>query len=332
MSKVTPLKWDKGELLILDQRLLPGQEKWITARNHEIVAKAIESLAVRGAPIIGIAAAYGVALAAQQPRATTEKVLTAIERLRKTRPTGYNLFWALERMKSLINAMSELNADKVLREAKTIHREDADACLAIANAGLTLFGESENVLTYCNTGALATGGIGTALGVIRAGYKAKKIREVYACETRPVGQGARLTVWECVRERIPVTLICDNMVASLMAAGRVQRVFVGADRIARNGDASNKIGTRGVATIAKSFGIPFHVVAPSSTFDPSLATGDEIKIEERNPAEVLKCTPGLAELGRVKVWNPAFDVTPANLIHSIITERGVHRPPFDFAR
>jgi len=332
MSKVVPLKWKAGELLILDQRLIPREEKWITASTHETVAKAIESLAVRGAPVIGIAAAYGVALAAARPRANTATVLAAIERLRKTRPTGYNLFWALERMKLCVERVGAVDAAALLKEAKAIHQEDALACDAMAQAGLSLIEDGECVLTYCNTGALATGGVGTALGVIRAGFRAQKIREVYACETRPVGQGARLTVWECVQEKIPVTLICDNMVASLMASGRVDRVFVGADRIARNGDTSNKIGTRGVASIAALHGIPFHVVAPTSTFDPALASGEEIRIEERDSAEVSRCTPGLSDLKRVKIWNPAFDVTPADFIHSIITERGVHRPPFDFAR
>ncbi|MBK6766851.1 MAG: S-methyl-5-thioribose-1-phosphate isomerase [bacterium] len=332
MSKVIPLKWKAGELLILDQRLIPREEKWISARTHETVARAIESLAVRGAPVIGIAAAYGVALAAARPRASRSSVLAAIDRLRKTRPTGYNLFWALERMKDRVESKNSLSATALLSEAKAIHREDALACDAMADAGLTLIENVESVLTYCNTGALATGGIGTALGVIRRGVRTGKICEVFACETRPVGQGARLTVWECVQDKIPVTLICDNMVASLMASGRVDRVFTGADRIARNGDTSNKIGTRGVASLAALHGIPFHVVAPSSTFDPALASGEEIQIEERDPAEVTKCTPGLTELKRVSIWNPAFDVTPADFIHSIITERGVHRPPFDFAR
>jgi len=330
MSKVVPLKWSDGELLILDQRKLPGEEKWITARNPEAVAKAIETLAVRGAPVIGIAAAYGVALAAMKSRTTRAAIEAAIERLRITRPTGYNLFWALERMRSCLHGMNTVDGHRLWREAKAIHREDAEACQRMADFGVELIAEGESVLTYCNTGALATGGIGTALGVIRAGYKAKKIRHVYACETRPVGQGARLTVWECVKERIPVTLICDNMVAALMAAGKVQRVFVGADRIARNGDTSNKIGTSGVALLAKSFGIPFHVVAPSTTFDTNLASGADIVIEERKPDEILRATPGLAELRGFGVWNPAFDVTPSMNITSIISERGVHSAPYSF--
>lgn len=316
--------------MILDQRVLPGHVKWIRARKVEQVARAIEVLAVRGAPAIGIAAAYGVALAAAEERATQGTVQDAIGRLRKTRPTGFNLFWALERMHNCVISMKTISAAKVLREAKAIHREDALACEQMAAHGAALISAGETVLTYCNTGALATGGIGTALGVIRAGYKAKKVRGVFVCETRPVGQGARLTVWECVQDKIPVTLICDNMVAALMTAGKVQRVFVGADRIARNGDTSNKIGTCGVAMLAKQFGIPFHVVAPSTTFDPQLGTGKEIVIEERGADEILRATPGLQQLTGVKVWNPAFDVTPAKYITSIVTEKGVFHPPYRF--
>lgn len=330
MSKVTPLKWANGELLILDQRLLPGKVKWIVAKNVEQVAVAIEELAVRGAPAIGIAAAYGVALSAGKANASHKTVRSAIERLGITRPTGFNLFWALGRMSVCVDGMKTISFAKLLREAKAIHREDALACLRMGEFGAALIAKGESVLTYCNTGALATGGIGTALGVIRTGYKAKRVREVYACETRPVGQGARLTVWECVQEKIPVTLICDNMVAALMSAGRVQRVFVGADRIARNGDASNKIGTCGVAMLARQFNIPFHVVAPSTTFDPQLATGSDIIIEERNPTEILRATIGLEKLAGVRVWNPAFDVTPAKFITSIVTENGVHSSPYRF--
>lgn len=332
MSTVTPLKWANGELHILDQRQLPGREKWMIARNVEKVAGAIEELAVRGAPAIGIAAAYGVALAARSRNATLDSVRSSIERLRITRPTGFNLFWALRRMGECLDSSSKLSAAKLLQEAKAIHKEDAEACLQMGKHGATLISKGETVLTYCNTGALATGGIGTALGVIRTGYKAKKVRGVYACETRPVGQGARLTVWECVQEKIPVTLICDNMVASLMSTGKVHRVFVGADRIARNGDTSNKVGTCGVALLASYFGIPFHVVAPSTTFDGSLATGSEIQIEERAAGEVLRSTVGLDKLKGVKVWNPAFDVTPAMHITSIISERGVHTPPYRFGK
>lgn len=332
MSKVTPLKWAGAELLILDQRLLPKQEKWIRAKSAETVAKAIESLAVRGAPAIGIAAAYGVALAAVSSGGNSKKVTSAIDRLRITRPTGFNLFWALQRMRACVSPDERTPVARIVREAKAIHREDADACQRMGELGARQIRRGEGILTYCNTGALATGGIGTALGVIRTGYSQGKVREVYACETRPVGQGARLTVWECAKDGIPVTLICDNMVAALMSMGKVQRVFVGADRIARNGDTSNKIGTRGVAILAHEFGIPFHVVAPSSTFDLDIASGREIRIEERSAAEVLKATAGLNNVKGMRVWNPAFDVTPSKYITSIISERGVHRAPFRFGK
>jgi methylthioribose-1-phosphate isomerase len=326
MSKVVPLKWEKDELLILDQRKLPGKTLWIRARNAEIVARAIESLAVRGAPIIGIAAAYGVALAAKSSRATSESVETAIVRLAKTRPTGYNLFSALDRMRKVL--ANGIDPKLLEREARAIHKEDAAMCEAMALHGVSLMKPGETVLTYCNTGALATGGIGTALGVIRMAWKKKTLKEVFACETRPVGQGARLTIWECARENIPATLICDNMIAALLSTGKVQRVFVGADRIAQNGDTSNKIGTRGLAILAQDAGVPFHVVAPSTTFDLRLKSGAEIRIEERSPEEIIRGTAGLDKVKGVRVWNPAFDVTPAKYITSFITERGVQAPPF----
>ncbi|MCC6476746.1 S-methyl-5-thioribose-1-phosphate isomerase [bacterium] len=328
MSKVVPLKWEKSELLILDQRKLPGKIVWIRARNHETVARAIESLAVRGAPVIGIAAAYGVALAAKSTRATEAGISDAIARLLKTRPTGYNLFSALERMKHVLEHANGKVSLLLEREARAIHKEDAEMCHAIAEHGVSLMKSGETVLTYCNTGALATGGIGTALGVIRLAHTRKILKEVFACETRPVGQGARLTIWECAQEKIPATLICDNMIASLLATGKIHRVFVGADRIARNGDTSNKIGTRGLAVLARDAGVPFHVVAPSTTFDTNLKSGAEIVIEERKPEEILRGTPGLEKVKGVRVWNPAFDVTPANYITSFITERGVLSPPF----
>jgi methylthioribose-1-phosphate isomerase len=318
-----------GELRILDQRELPSRVRWIRARNVETVAQAIETLAVRGAPVIGIAAAYGVAIAAMTKKATAESIQAAIHRLAATRPTGYNLFHDLNEMSRVLERGGDLR-EKLIRKAVSIHKLDAQRCLAMAKFGLDLFDQPEAVLTYCNTGALATGGIGTALGVIKYGFQKKRVTEVYACETRPVGQGARLTVWECVQSGIPVTLITDNMAAALMSSGRVSRVFVGADRIARNGDTSNKIGTLSVAMLAHAHKIPFHVVAPLSTFDPSLRSGKAIPIEERDRREVLRATPGLEKLQGVQVWNPAFDVTPHKLVTSFITDAGIFRPPFHF--
>jgi methylthioribose-1-phosphate isomerase len=219
-------------------------------------------------------------------------------------------------------------SQSLTRQAERIHHEDAHSCLAMARNGLSLFSRSECVLTYCHTGALATGGIGTALGVIKHAFLKKRVAEVFACETRPIGQGARLTVWECARLGIPVTLICDNMIAALMQTGKVDRVLIGADRIARNGDTSNKIGSFGLATLARAHRIPFHVVAPTSTFDLSLRSGKDIRIELRDPREITRTTPGLDKVKGVKIWNPAFDVTPARLVTSYVTDLGVIRPPF----
>lgn len=327
---IQPVQWLNGELRILDQRVLPKRMTWIRARRAETVARAIESLAIRGAPLIGIAAAYAVALEAARPGATERQLRDTIERLRGTRPTGFNLFFALAEMESELNRDKRSFAGRMLRKAKELHRDDAQSCRAMAEHGCKLIQTDERILTYCNTGSLATGGIGTALGVIKLGHRIGKVTEVFACETRPVGQGARLTAWECAMAGIPITVICDNMAASLMRTGRVNRVFVGADRIARNGDTSNKIGTLAVATAARAFRIPFHVVAPSSTFDPCLSNGKRIPIEERDAIEVTGWIPGLDRVRGVRVWNPAFDVTPARFITNFITEHGVARPPFEF--
>lgn len=323
------IQWEGKSLWILDQRALPAKEKWIRAQDVETVAEAIETLAVRGAPAIGIAAAYGVSLCAQNSNTTKRLLSKAIARLRKTRPTAVNLFYALDRMEHVVaaNSLSDLPL-RLHGEARLIHREDEIACERMAMHGVKLLKRGERVLTVCHTGALATGGIGTALGVIKRGYELGKVRELYACETRPVGQGARLTIWESVRAGVPVTLICDNMAAFLMSQGKVDRVFTGADRIARNGDSSNKIGTLNLAILAGHYGIPFHVVAPNSTFDRKIRTGAQITIEERSASEVTRTTPGLERVKGFRVWNPAFDVTPGELITSFVTEIGIARPPF----
>ncbi len=323
-----PLEWEKGELWILDQRKLPAREVWIRARGVETVAKAIESLAVRGAPLIGIAAAYGVALAAKEKGAARESVLNAIERLRHTRSTGYNLFHALNCMKEVVQRRRGKLAEHTLVEARRIHATESARCQTMSHHGAGLMEEGEQVLTYCNTGTLATGGIGTALGVIRTGFLEKKVSHVFVCETRPLTQGARLTLWELVHSGIPCTLLCDNMVAALMATGEVQRVFVGADRIARNGDTANKIGTYMLALLAAYYEISFHIVAPSTTIDTSIKDGSEMEIEERDSKELTRSIPGLAKLQGYDVWNPAFDITPAGLIHSFVTEYGIEEPPF----
>jgi methylthioribose-1-phosphate isomerase len=327
-DSLAPLQWEKGELWILDQRKLPAREVWIQCHSYKTVAEAIETLAVRGAPLIGIAAAYGVALAAQQKDATRESITEAIERLRQTRPTGYNLFHDLAQMEHVVNQRGGRLAEKALAEARRIHTEDAVRCEAIAGHGVGLMEEGEQVLTYCNTGALATGGIGTALGVIRKGFLEKKVSHVFVCETRPLAQGARLTLWELVRLKIPCTVICDNMAAALMATDEIQRVLVGADRIARNGDTINKIGTYMLALLAAYHEIPFHVAAPSTTMDLSIGGAEEMEVEERDSWELIRGIPGLARLQGYDVWNPAFDITPAGLIQSFITERGIEEPPF----
>jgi len=303
-SAVQPIRWRGGRLELLDQRLLPDKKVYVVCRTAEQVAKAIRDMVVRGAPAIGVAAAFGVVLGNGAPK--------AYEVLRKSRPTAVNLFWALERMKSAANLEAE---------ARAIYEQDVAANRAIGELGAKLIGERARVMTHCNAGALATAGYGTALGVIRSA-KHKKI-SVIANETRPYLQGARLTAWEMVQEKIPCTLITDSMAGHLMSKGEVDVVVVGADRIAANGDVANKIGTYALAVMAKRHGIPFYVAAPLSTFDPHIPDGSHIPIEERPAAEVL----GYRELRwapkGVQVRNPVFDVTPAELITGIICERGV---------
>ena len=307
-SAVQPIRWRGDRLELLDQRLLPGKKVYITCRTAEQVAKAIKDMVVRGAPAIGCAAAFGVVLGKGSKK--------AYDVLAKSRPTAVNLFWALERMK---------HACDLEAEARAIYAEDLAANRAIGELGAELIKERSRVMTHCNTGALATAGHGTALGVIRSA-KGKKI-SVIDNETRPYLQGARLTAWECVQEGIPVTLITDNMAGHLMSRGEVDVVIVGADRIAANGDVANKIGTYALAVMAKRHGIPFYVAAPSSTFDPKIPDGSHIPIEERPGDEVTGYRKVRWAPKGVKVRNPAFDVTPAELITGIISEKGIAMPP-----
>ncbi len=329
---VQPVEWRQGKLVLLDQRALPESVRFLECRTAEDVALAIETLAVRGAPAIGIAAAYGVALASSLG---IEGAQEAIDRLSKTRPTAVNLFWALNRMESALQRFQGGNRDcasledSLLQEAVAIHQEDIRVNRAIGLHGQVLLPQSCTVLTHCNAGALATGGYGTALGIVRAAREAGKTVRVIADETRPVLQGSRLTAWELAAEGFDVTVICDSMAEPAMSFFGVDAVIVGADRVAANGDTANKIGTRSLAILAASRQVPFYVAAPTSTLDPSIATGEEIPIEERPPSEIFffqgkRCTPE-----GVKAWNPAFDVTPAKLITAIITERGVLAPPFE---
>ncbi|MGB4704306.1 MAG: S-methyl-5-thioribose-1-phosphate isomerase [Candidatus Saccharicenans sp.] len=329
------ITWKKDRLVMVDQRLLPWKEKYLELTTVEQVARAIERMVIRGAPAIGIAAAYGLAMGMRNLNRgqNLEKEFEKFyRRLWKTRPTARNLFWALERMKRVFeeNRNGGLAHLKrvLLEEARTIEREDLEINRKIGENGAGLIPEGATVLTHCNAGGLATAGYGTALGVIRAAFALRKNIRVYACETRPFLQGARLTVWELWRERIPVTLITDNMAGWLMSRGEVNLVIVGADRITRNGDTANKIGTYSLAVLARNHSIPFYVAAPLSTFDFKLKRGEEIPIEERNPDEVRKIRNRLITLPDVPVRNPAFDVTPGRLISAIITEKGVLRPPF----
>jgi len=308
---VEPILWKGDRLDLLDQRALPDRVEYLSCRSAAEVAQAIKDMVVRGAPAIGCAAAFGVVLSAGSSE--------SYEMLSRSRPTAVNLFWALERMRK---------ARDLEAEARAIFEEDLAANRALSRHGAELIPAGARVLTYCNTGALATSGHGTALGVLRTAFANEKRISVIACETRPYLQGARLTAWECVQEGIPCTLIADNMAGFLMSRGEVDAVIVGADRIAANGDVANKIGTYTLAVLARRHRLPFYVAAPLSTFDPAIAGGTAIPIEERPAAEVtgyrgLRWAPE-----GVAVRNPAFDVTPAELLTAIVCEKGVLREPF----
>lgn len=325
-DEVRALKWTSGALELLDQRKLPHEETWLRYDSAEAVAQAIRDLVVRGAPAIGIAAAYGIAIAAKSATGSDPKRLdAAFEVLRKSRPTAVNLFWALARMRRAVDAGADATA--LEREAVAIEREDLEANRHMGQLGAALIAPGSGVLTHCNTGSLATAGFGTALGVIRAGFSGGRIARVFADETRPWLQGSRLTVWELLRDRIPAKLIADAADAHLMSTGAVQWAIVGADRITANGDVANKIGTLQIAIAAKHFGVKFMVVAPSTTVDMGTATGAEIEIELRDPKELLEYAGVRAVAQGVDAWNPVFDVTPAGLIDAIVTEKGVVERP-----
>ena len=321
---------------LLDQRLLPHEERYLVLKTAEEVARAIEEMAVRGAPAIGITAAMGLAIElARAPDAKLAETLTQVgARLRATRPTAVNLSWALERMEGELRALLAAGAkpDEVREAARTLaqrlHDEDVASCRAIGDIGAPLVPERSSVLTHCNAGGLATAGYGTALGVIRSAAREGRVRDVLVSETRPFLQGSRLTAWELSRDRIPVTLITDSMAGSLMRLGQVDLVVVGADRIAANGDVANKIGTYALAVLAQAHGIPFYVAAPLSTIDFETACGDEIPIEQRAPEEVLHFAGQLIAPEGVEALHPAFDVTPAELVSAVVTERGLVRPPY----
>jgi methylthioribose-1-phosphate isomerase len=336
-ENIYPVVWQGDRLFLIDQTKLPLEYNRVAINRYEDMALAIKNMIVRGAPAIGVAAAYGMYLGAREIDTDERpKFLQQLEQvattLRETRPTAVNLFWAISRMLKVayesIGNVAEIKAE-LLETAQKIQLEDLQTCQAIGDHGLSVLPsqpEQLTILTHCNAGSLATAGYGTALGVIRSAWREKRLARVYADETRPRLQGAKLTAWECVQEKIPVTLITDGMAAHCMQQGMIDAVIVGADRIAANGDTANKIGTYSLAVIAKAHQIPFFVAAPISTIDFELENGSQIPIEERHPGEIYQigetviCSPG------VEFYNPAFDVTPAHLISAIITEKGAFNP------
>jgi len=338
-TAVYPVCWDRENqcVILIDQTRLPGEYTTVSIDNSTQMARAIKTMIVRGAPAIGVSAAYGMALGAREIATgdSTEflKQLEAIaEMLRQTRPTAVNLFWAIERMletaRSISSSVGEIQA-KLLETAQEIQSDDLQTCQEIGKHGVSVLPETPerlNLLTHCNAGALATAGYGTALGVVRSAWENGRLNRVYADETRPRLQGAKLTAWECVQEGIPVTVITDNMAAHCMQQGMIHAVVVGADRISANGDTANKIGTYSVALAAKAHNIPFYVAAPLSTVDFKLADGGEIPIEERDSQEVAQVGATRITPKGVEYYNPAFDVTPAELIAAIITEKGAVAP------
>jgi methylthioribose-1-phosphate isomerase len=332
---VETLRWRDGRLELIDQRLLPGRFEYVICTSAAEVAVAIRAMAVRGAPAIGCAAAFGVALEAQRekhraPAQFADSMEVAFRTLAESRPTAVNLFWALERMRSVLGAQAadpKAAAQRLTEAALALFQADLETNRAIGRAGAALVPDGARILTHCNTGALATAGHGTALGVVRSARDAGKRLSVIASETRPYLQGARLTAWELTQERIPVTLITDSTAGHLMSRGKVDLVIVGADRIAANGDVANKIGTYTLAVLAERHRVPFYVAAPLSTIDTSIADGSSIPIEERGAAEVTGFAGVRWAPEGIAVANPAFDVTPAALVSALFTEKGVVERP-----
>ena len=331
--------WKHDHVVMVDQRKLPGQEVYVELRTARAVARAIEKMVIRGAPAIGVAAAMGLALGVAKSRAKGSAALAAefyrlCDMMAGTRPTAVNLFWAIDRMKAVFSAAARAGRSPgeiggiVVAEAGRIHDEDVSCCKALGAHGAVLLPDDGCVLTHCNAGALATGGYGTALGVIRAAVEGGKRIAVYADETRPFLQGSRLTAWELLRDGIDTTIVTDGMAGSLFGRGTVDVVVVGADRIAANGDVANKIGTYTVAVLAREHDVPFYVAAPTSTIDLATADGTAIPIEERSSREVTHVGSSRVAPEGAAVWNPAFDVTPHRFVAGIITERGICRPPY----
>ncbi len=337
MSKIESIRFENDVLKLIDQRKLPTELKYFECKTSEETAFAISDMVVRGAPAIGAAAAYGVVLAAIEFKSLKKdefmnEILSACDLIRNARPTAVNLMWAVDRMKTKIMLEQEDEIEdliNVLRsEAQFIQKEDLETNLTMAQNGNSIIKVGDTILTHCNTGALATTGIGTALGVVRAAHESGKKIKVFADETRPRLQGGRLTAWELVEEGIPATLIADNVAATLMRDGKIDVVLVGADRIATNGDTANKIGTFMLSVIAKVYNVPFYIVAPTTTIDFEIQSGKEIDIEERSSQEVTHIKGVQIAPKGIGVFNPAFDVTPAENITGIITEKGILYPPF----
>jgi methylthioribose-1-phosphate isomerase len=336
-ARVVPtVAWEDGVVVMIDQRRLPAELVMLRCRDHREVAAAIKDMAIRGAPAIGVAAALGLALGARGTRSEGAALRAEwgdmCATLAATRPTAVNLFWAIERMRRRFDALAACGGDALraglLEEALAIRQEDLDSCRRLGDLGAELLPAEARVLTHCNAGALATAGYGTALGVVRSACRLGKVKAVFADETRPWLQGARLTAWELVEDGIPTTLIADSTAGHLMARGEINAVVVGADRIAANGDVANKIGTYTVAVLARENGVPFYAAAPVSTFDLATPTGADIPIEERPASEVTHVAGRRVAAEGVAVRNPAFDVTPHRFVTAIVCERGVARPPF----
>jgi methylthioribose-1-phosphate isomerase len=337
---IPTLEWLPTGVNFLDQTKLPLEETYVLATDYKQVATVIRDMIVRGAPAIGVSAAMGMAIGIDRSTATTlpaltEEVAVIAKTLAETRPTAVNLFWGIDEIRSLYNTLAAKNTpipeikSAVVAKARRMYDEDIAACKQMGAHGASLLPQEGTVLTHCNAGALATCGYGSALGVIRAAIERGHKIDVFADETRPFLQGARLTAWELMKDNIPTTVLCDNMAAALMRQGRIQAVIVGADRIAANGDVANKIGTYGVSILAKEHGIPFYVAAPWSTLDLATAHGDLIPIEQRAATEVTHSNGRQMTPHGVAIENPAFDVTPAKYVTAIITERGVLRAPYE---
>jgi len=333
------IAWQDHTIVMVDQRKLPGQEVYVQCKTPNAVAKAITTMVIRGAPAIGVAAAMGIAMGVRQCKATGTRQCTVefnqlCDLMAATRPTAVNLFWAIERMKRVFGeaALGGESVDglkaRLEREANLIHDEDVASCKAMGQHGAAVVPAHARILTHCNAGALATAGYGTALGVIRAAAEQGKVSAVFADETRPFLQGARLTAWELIRDGIPTTVITDSMAGPLMRQAGIDFVVVGADRIAANGDVANKIGTYTVAMMAQAHGVPFYVAAPLSTIDLATPNGDRIPIEQRHAREITHLGSTQLVPEGASVWNPAFDVTPNTLVTGIITERGIARAPY----